>query len=410
MKKLFIVSMAILLLAGCGGAEVKENPGSSVSDVTEGDYEDAASASNELGFHLIDKIEADTNGNTFISPMSLSLALSMIYNGANGATKEEIAHVLQAENNDLDTWNKDHASLFSVLQRAEDQLQVHIANSIWLQEPYHFQEAFSRDTSNYYAAQQEEIDFHSENAAQRINDWVESATNGKITDVVENPLNPDLVAILINAIYFKGEWKHAFDENNTEDKPFYLSDGSTENVSLMLLQEELPYFENDDFQAAALPYGEDGTMSMYVFLPKEHSDLNHFRQKLTHEKWKDWQPQFQEAKGTVLLPKFELEYEINLNNALEQLGMESAFNPSTADFSKLVEEDDTIWIDQVKQKTFIEVNEEGTEAAGATSIEMETTSAPAAQPFYMEINRPFFFTIKDEKTGTILFMGEMENP
>jgi serpin B len=413
MKRLFVFLLpitAVMLLAGCGEGEGDENPGSSINADGSGDYEEIVSANNELGFQLINKVEADENGNTFISPTSLSMALSMVYNGAEGTTKEEIASVLQAGNVDLEEWNEKNASLFSALQREGDQMELHIANSIWLQDQYHFQQEFAQNTSDYYAAQQEEINFQSGEAAQRINDWVESATNDKITDMVEEPLNPDLVAILINAIYFKGEWKHEFDESNTEDRPFYLSDGSTEEVPLMSLQEELPYIENDHFQAVALPYGDEETMNMHVFLPKENADLEELRNELTNENWNGLTSQFQESKGTILLPKFELEYEIILNDTLKQLGMESAFNRSEADFSNMIEEEAPLWIDQVKQKTFIEVNEEGTEAAAATSIEMETTSAPANEPFYMEVNRPFFFTITDEETGSILFMGEISNP
>ena len=410
-KLVFFSQIAIvLLLTSCGAGEENENPGNFINEDVNGDYERIVSASNELGFQLMSEIEANENGNIFISPTSLSMALSLAYNGAEGATKEEISNVLQAENFDIETWNEENAALFSALHREEEKTKLHIANSIWLQDQYHFQQEFAQSTSDYYAAQQEEINFHSADAAERINNWVASATNDKITDIVEEPLNPDLAAILINAIYFKGEWKYGFDENNTEDRPFYLNDGSTKDVPLMSLKQKLPYAENDDFQAVTLPYGEEETMSMYVFLPKDNTDLEEIRHSLTNKNWNNFTSQFQEAKGTILLPKFEMEYEINLNETLMQLGMETAFDRNMADFSSMIEEDEPIWVDQVKQKTFIEVNEEGTEAAGATSIEMETTSAPVDEPFYMEVNRPFFLTITDDETGTVLFMGEITNP
>ncbi|WP_164214403.1 serpin family protein [Virgibacillus sp. YIM 98842] len=414
MKTVFISVLSVLtafLLASCAGGEEKEEPGSSVNaDIHEGDSEGVVSANNELGFRLFNEIEEEENANIFISPTSLSMALSMIYNGAEGKTKEEIATVLQAENIDLETWNEEKAALFSALQRETAQTQLHIANSIWLQDQYRFQQEFAQNTSDYYAAQQEEINFQSGDAARRINDWVAATTNEKITDMVEEPLNPDLVAILINAIYFKGQWKHEFDNKQTEDGLFHLHDGTTKDTPLMMLQADLEYFENKDFQAAVLPYGDEEFMSMRVFLPKENSSLEALKQKLTNETWRDWQSQFQERKGTILLPKFELEFEVVLNDTLKKLGMESAFSRSGADFSTMIEEDDPLWIDQVKQKTFIEVNEEGTEAAAATSIEMETTAAPVDEPFHMEVNRPFFFTITDDETGTILFMGQITDP
>lgn len=413
MNKLIVFPLLItaLLLSGCGGNEDNEHQGNfGASNVDDHHFKEVVRSNNQLGFQLMNEIEADENGNIFISPTSLSMALSMVYNGADGTTKEEIASVLGAESVELDAWNEKNAALFSALNRDEDQIDLHMANSIWLQDHYHFQQEFAQKTSDYYAAQQEEINFQSGDAAKRINDWVEAATNDKIKDMVEEPLNPDLVAILINALYFKGEWKYEFDENQTEDRPFYLTDGSTEEVPLMSLKEELPYVEKDDFQAVALPYGDEETMSMHVVLPKEDTDLDVLRESLTNENWEAFTTQFQESKGTVLLPKFELEYEVILNDTLYELGMETAFDRNAANFSHMIEQDDSIWIDQVKQKTFIEVNEEGTEAAAATSIEMETTSAPAADPFYMEVNRPFFFTLTDKETGSILFMGEISNP
>lgn len=398
-------------MAGCGTGDKEKPDVSSNAHVDENDYQEISAANNALGFQLINTIDVEESENIFISPTSLSMALSMIYNGAEGTTKEEISNVLQAENIDLEAWNQLNAALFSTLQQEDEQIQLQIANSIWLNDDYHFEQDFAQNTSDYYAAQQEEINFQSVNAAERINNWVEEATNNKITDMVEEPFSDDLVAILINAIYFKGEWKHGFDESKTEEREFHLHDGSTKEVPLMSLEADLQYFENSDFQTVMLPYGEDGQMNMHVFLPKENDDLQHFREALTNEAWEDWISQFQEEKGTILLPKFELEYEAILDETLQQLGMESAFNPNASDFSSIIEENDPLWIDQVMQKTFIEVNEEGTEGAAATSIEVVTESEIIGdEPFYMEVNRPFFFTITDDVTGTILFIGEIRNP
>ena len=160
-------------------------------------------------------------------------------------------------------------------------------------------------------------------------------TNGKIDELVDSPLDPDLVSILINAIYFKGDWKYEFDEKQTAERPFYLADGTTKDTPLMNLHEELAYMENEDFQAVSLPYGEKQEMSMNIFLPKE--GLEEFQNMLTAENWQKWSDQFQEKEGTLLLPKFQLEYEATLNDTLQKLGMTTAFAKG-ANFSKMIEE------------------------------------------------------------------------
>ncbi len=372
------------------------------------DYEQIITANNELGFKLLGEVEADENNNTFISPTSLYMALSMVYNGADGVTKDEIAKALQIEGIDADELNKASASMMSVLDKKTDEIQLDVANSIWLNEKYHFQKEFAENNKGYFNAEIEEIDVASSESPKRINDWVKKATNEKIEEIVDSPLDSNLISVLINAIYFKGDWTYQFEEDETENRPFYTEDGGTKDVPLMLLNKELAYMENEDFQAVVLPYG-DGEMSMKVFLPKESSSLEEFKKTITSENWALWDSAFTVNEGTVRLPKFELEYEVSLNEALKSLGMESAFDDG-ADFTNMIEEETPVWISNVKQKTFINVNEEGTEAAAVTSTEMKTTSMPVDQPFEIEVNRPFFFTITDDETDAILFMGSVANP
>ncbi|RNF41212.1 hypothetical protein EEX84_02370 [Planococcus salinus] len=243
-------------------------------------------------------------------------------------------------------------------------------------------------------------------SADLINAWVSDATNGKIEEMASKPLPGSLVTMLLNAIYFNGSWQFPFSEELTEEQPFYLSDGSTADVPLMTLRSELSYLETKNFQAVSLPYGE-GEMNMHVFLPAEDSSLDKFKASMSEEKWAAWLTEFKAKEGTVMLPKFELEYEVNLNNTLQRLGMETAF--SSVDLSNMFEESSGLFISEVKQKSYIDVNEKGTEAAAATSIMVEE-SGPAEPPFEMNVNRPFFFAITDEETGVILFMGSIENP
>ncbi len=408
---LLILLSLFILTAGCGDTDIQDNNSQSFNKVNFGkdDYKKIVSSSNQLGMDLLTIIDADDNGNTFISPTSLFMALSMVYNGADGVTKTEIANVLQAEGIDVDEMNQANASLMSILQSDSEEIQLTIGNSIWLNENYQFQNQFAQDNQDYFNAEIQEIDIFDSTSADTINDWVSESTNNKIEKIVQNPLDSRLVAILINAIYFKGDWQFEFDDKQTEKRTFYLEDGTTKEVQLMTLNEELAYLENENFQAISLPYG-DGEMSMNIFLPREDFALKEFKTILTNDSFKKWKIEFQKQEVSIMLPKFQMEYEVVLNEALEKLGMPSAFYEKDANFSKMVTINDTnpIWISQVKQKTFIDVNEEGTEAAAVTSVEMVKESASAT--IKMEVNRPFFIAITDEKTDAILFMGSISNP
>lgn len=415
MKRSIIISLilaSVLVIAtACGTKDDDKIGGTEISKKVEFEkdaYEKIVSPNNAFGFKLLAEVEADENENTFISPTSLFAALSMVYNGADGETKDEIAQVLQTEGISVADLNEANAALMALLDKDSKQIRLSMANSIWLNDQFHFQKVFAENNKGYFNAEIEEIDIADKASAQKINDWVKKATNDKIEDMVEDQLDPNLVAILLNAIYFKGDWTYEFDKELTENRPFTLKDGTTTEVPLMSLSEDLAYIENDDFQAVILPYGEE-EMSMRVFLPKEGADLETFQKSLTIENWAAWNKEFIPTEGTVLLPKFQLEYEIVLNDALAKMGMATIFD-ERANLTKMIEEKESLMISEVKQKTFIDVNEEGTEAAAATSIGVKMTSMPLDPPFYMEVNRPFFIAITDEETDTILFMGAIENP
>ncbi|MCJ7842457.1 serpin family protein [Lederbergia sp. NSJ-179] len=406
-----LISVFILSMTGCG--TMSNQDGLAIaSDVDYGkdDYQKINSANNELGFQLLSKVVPDDEGNIFISPTSLLMALSMVYNGADGETKDEIAKALQTEGIDVEDLNKANASFMSMLHNRSKQVELNVANSIWLNEHFHFQKHFKTNTQDYFNAKIQEVDITDSKTPNKINDWVQQSTNSKIEDIVDSRLDPNIVSILINAIYFKGDWTYEFDQKLTEDRPFHLKDGSTKDVPLMTVKEKLAYMENDDIQAVTLPYGEKQEMSMNVILPKESTSLEKIIPLLTNENWQAWKTEMKPQEGTVMLPKFQLEYETILNESLEKLGMKTAFQENTANFSKMIQEDESIWISQIKQKTFIDVNEKGTEAAAATSVEMKITSALIDGPFIMEINRPFIIMITDHRTDAILFLGAIRNP
>jgi serine protease inhibitor len=405
---LIVVSFLILVIS-LGTGKNQESSGFLRNvDFKKDDYKKIISSNNQLGFDLLPGAKPNEDGNIFISPTSLLMALSMVYNGADGVTKEEMATVFNKEEIDANQFNKANASLMSMLQSDSKHSLLKVANSIWLNNHFHFQDDFAQKNRDYYKAKIQEIDLTNAQAPKIMNDWVKKSTNGKINKIIDANLDPNIVAYLINAIYFKGDWMHKFDKKLTENRTFHLEDGTSKDMPLMTLNEKLAYMENKDFQAVSLPYA-DGKMCMNVFLPKEDSSLEKFKKILTDDNWEKWNSDFHKKEGTVLLPKFQLEYEAEWSETLKKLGMTTAFDEG-ANFTKMIKESDPVWISNIKQKTFINVNEKGTEAAAATSVKMKTKAAPVRGPFYMEVNRPFFVTITDKETGAILFMGSISNP
>ncbi|WP_188384842.1 serpin family protein [Ornithinibacillus halotolerans] len=406
--RVLLLTSICTLIVSCGEKNV--NAPIIHSDVEFGktDYKKIVRANNQLGFDLLPLVDADSDGNILLSPTSLYMALSMIYNGADGETKKEIADILHVDGVDAQDLNKANASWMNILHKNSDEIQLQIANSIWLNERFHFQEEFANHTEDYFHATIEEIAIGDSDSTKRMNNWVKEATNKKIDGIVEPPLDPDLVSILLNAIYFKGDWKYAFDKKQTEVGTFHLSDNIEKEIAFMTLHEKISYQENEYFQAVSLPYGEE-EMSMKVFLPNKEIELVEFINLLTEENWKKWNAAFKQKQGTVVLPSFQVEYDVHLNDVLKNLGMNGAFT-NEANFTKMVDEKVPIWISEIKQKTFIEVHEEGTEAAAVTSVVVVTESTASEQPFYMKVDRPFFFVITDDKSGSILFVGRITNP
>lgn len=405
-----ILFSLIILLAGCG---VNQSEGLSVikEDVPFGekDYEKIVSESNELGFKFFKAIEQDQRENLLISPVSLYMLLSMISNGVAGTTKEELVYLLGIEDLEQREINEANASLLHALYTATDQIFLHIGQSLWLKEEITFQRNFTRQVEDYFNGDIQQVQLQDPKVVKKINKWVQESTNGKIKELLDGPLDERMVTLLINALYFNGAWQYAFDHNQTEKGIFYSEENQTNDVYYMKQESKLPYFETEHFQAVSLPYG-DGEMSMNIFLPKKHEYALSFMNQLTEKNWKNWQNQYEEKEGTILLPKFTIDYEINGKIILKKLGLVEIFQPKVADFSKMIEEKQTLFLDEIKQKTFIEVHEEGTEAAAITSAEIKLTSASLDSPFYMKVNRPFFFMITDNNTGAHLFIGAINTP
>ncbi|HIK09189.1 MAG TPA: serpin family protein [Oscillatoriaceae cyanobacterium M33_DOE_052] len=366
-----------------------------------------AAASNRFGFNLFTRLQQqESQENLFISPTSISTALAMVYNGAKGDTQTAIAKTLSLEEISLADLNQGNAALKADLETGDEKVGIDIANSLWLGKNVAFLPDFIQRVGETYQAKISTLDFaNQQEAADVINAWVKEQTQGKIEEIVDD-VDPNTIAFLVNAIYFQGQWSEEFNTADTKEMPFTLLDGTQKQHPMMSQSGDYSYYDNEQFQAVALPYGE-GRWSLYVFLPKPGVSLDKFYQTLTAENWEKWMQQFSSQPGNIKLPRFKVEYEINLNHSLKAMGMEVAFDREKADFSGMTEEKAAI--DKVQHKTFVEVNEEGTEAAAATSVGIVATSMPPP-PFEMVVDRPFFAAIRDGETGTILFMGSIVNP
>jgi len=365
-------------------------------------------ANTRFGFKLFSELLPQAKGkNVFVSPSSVAIALGMLYNGAAGKTQQGIAKALELQGMGLAELNQSNAGLKALLENPDPKVQLAIANSLWGRQGVDFKPEFLRQNQQFYKAQITALDFDNPRSLKTINQWVSQATRGKITEILDQ-IQPDDALFLINAIYFKGAWSQPFEKSQTRDRPFYLADGKTKPHPRMVQSGDYRYYETPEFQAVSLPYGQNQRMSLYVFLPKQASSLTSFYKTLTAEQWQQWTRQFRNRPGTIELPRFKLEYEVKLNSALTALGMGSAFERS-ANFSNLGNV--PMQIDEVKHKTFVEVNEEGTEAAAVTSIGIRITSAPVPQkPFNLVVDRPFFCALQDNQTGTVLFMGSIVEP
>lgn len=364
-------------------------------------------ANTKFGFKLFQEVlKQDSNKNVFVSPTSIAIALSMTYNGASGETQQAMAKALEFQGMSLQDINQANEVLKATLEKADPDVQLSIANSLWAKQGIPFKPGFMESNQQFYKAKVTELNFSSPEATNTINGWVKENTRGKIDQII-NQIQPDDVLFLINAVYFKGNWTKQFDKSQTTERPFYLSNGTQKQHPMMSQSGKYRYYENEAFQSVSLPYGK-GRLSLYVFLPKKNTNLNAFEQQLSLENWQQWMNQFQMRSGSIQLPRFKFDYDIQLNNALKALGMEAAFS-NQANFSNMTSA--SVAIDEVKHKTFVEVNEEGTEAAAATSVGMVLTSAQMPQePFQLVVDRPFFCVIRDNQTGTVLFMGSIQEP
>ncbi|MGO4886373.1 serpin family protein [Anaerobacillus sp. MEB173] len=407
------IAVILLLIVGCsqkGNHDQSNSHSDGQLHYSNDDLDPRLAAANiNFAFSLYKKlVEEDGEKNVFISPYSISAALAMTYNGADKETKEAMAETLSFQQLSLEDVNQSFKVLQNILEFGDPSVQLNIANSLWGREGRIFHKGFLQRNEEYFDAMITTLNFNDDEASDIINSWVKEKTEGKIEEIVDEYIDPNTVMFLINAIYFKGDWSKPFEESRTRPDTFHLLDGSSVQIPLMSSVGDYDYFKNHLFQSIRLPYGDE-QIGMYVFLPSESITLEEFHHEFTEENWRTWLGQYETIAGEIQLPKFKLEYEKLLNELLKDLGMEIAFDDQQANFGQMGEIPPNLYIANVKHKTFLEVNEEGTEAAGVTSVEIVEESAPVYD-FQMTVNRPFFIMVYDEATETILFMGTIVDP
>jgi serine protease inhibitor len=368
-----------------------------------------AAADNAFALDLLRQLAKGEPGqNIFISPYSVSTILQILGNGAAGKTKTEIQQVLKTDSFLPDKLNGLHKDLDHDLQSQSD-VTLDLANAIWFETGLELKPAFVSTNKDFFQAELASVNFKTPEAADTINAWAKKNTQGKITDIVSFPFPDATQVILANAIYFKGKWAEPFDTNLTAPRDFYLAGGIVKQPRTMSQQRKFNYAEILGYQAVQLAY-EGDRLQMMLFLPATNSSPEKLLGTFSGTNWNEgvlWK--FASREGKIEFPKFKLNYDIVLNDPLKALGMQQAFTEGSANFSLMT--DEPLFISRVMQKSYVDVNEEGTEAAAVTAVIAVTSIVMhPLPPFEMIVNRPFVFMIADRVTGVILFAGIVNDP
>ena len=362
---------------------------------------------NEFGLKLLKSVlDREDRANVMISPTSVSIALGMAYNGGEGATRAAFEEVLDYEGLSREEINEITRELIHVLVTNVEGNLLEIANSMWYDEGFPVIPEFIELNSHFFDAEVRELDFRGSEAVNTINQWVSSQTHGKIDEIIDS-IDPAVMMILINAIYFNCVWETEFDPDDTRDTNFYNEDGSLfGQVDMMQLESTFRVANEESFRAIELPY-KNGKFSMYLFLPNEGNSVDQLAREVDGTIWKSWMDSFSEQEEfTVHMPRFEFEFDRSLGDDLKALGLDIAFDPQEADFSGI--SSIALYIADVIHKTYIKVNEEGTEAAAVTAVVMEVTSIEPMRE--LRFDRPFLFAITENSSHSILFAGKVAEP
>ena len=376
-----------------------------------------AAADNTFGFRLLNAVQKTIpSGNVVLSPVSAALNLSMVLNGADGDTRQEMLTALALSGSELGAINEANAQLIKIIRTPAQNITLSVADSLWVDSRHGTIRAdYAKQMQGWYDAEMADLDFSNPSAATRINNWASKETNGRISKVIDR-IDPTDLLLLLNAVYFKGQWTHKFDKAQTQQRDFTLAGGAVKQVSRMAQSGRFDYFEAPQMQAIRLSFG-DGALAMEVFLPAKSSSLGALEAELTAEHWASWQAQYAPRSGTIELPRFELKSNYRLNDPLRALGMTRAFQPDVAQLPGMFASapgqlrTGRFFISSVLQSTYWKVDEEGSEAAAVTTTGIRASAIPRPMPpFRMIVDRPFFCAIEDRRSGALLFVGAIYDP
>jgi serpin B len=361
---------------------------------------------NSFAFDIFSEVlnSSEEGTNVIISPLSISVALSMTLNGAEGATRDSMLNALRMEGITPESINNSYKELTKALLSVDKRVVITIANSVWTEDDFLVKQAFIDILTNYYDADSKSFDIDDASAPDKINSWIEEKTNNLIKKMI-GKLDDNTVMMLINAIYFKGKWKLEFDASKTTDLPFYKSDESSVNVPMMKQTENFRAYVGQGFTFAEFPYGQ-GNYVMDVIIPDNNISLGSFLPKLNNLNFSSWISQLSEQKIDLTFPRFKYGFKKELKDVLTDMGMGIAFTDE-ADLSNISDLYD-LYISFVTHQAFIETNEEGTEAAAATVVGVGVTSYPSY--LVLKLDHPFIYIIRETTTNSIIFMGKVSDP
>lgn len=413
MKRLYLLAIALVLVAvGCAKDPVSPSAPRRITALPRAltaQEQQIIQADNRFAIKFLKETYQDTRDtlpNLFVSPLSVAMALGMTYNGAATTTEAAMRSTLELDSMTVDEVNQANQSLIALLRGLDPRVQFEIANSIWYRLGFAVEQPFLDANRTYYGARVEGLDFTAPTAVPTINAWVNDQTHGKIKDIIASIPN-DVMMYLINAIYFKGDWTQQFDKDLTAPLPFHLQDGSTVSVPTMMYGKEAMVRQTwtPTARMIDLPYG-GGAFSMTIVLPREDLTVDSVLSVLTLDDWNAGIAALDTTNAELYLPKFKLENSLSLVNPLAGLGMGIAFS-DFADFSK-INRAGGLTITDVLHKTYVDVNEEGTEAAAVTAVVVGVVCVCPPPP--VRIDRPFLFALRENLSGTILFMGVIRQP
>jgi len=420
-----VTALSILILGIFAGCLGDEDSGSDdqkddiIDYIEDGNtkiefYDHIEEMNNGFAYELFSQLSNENDGdNIFFSPWSVSVAMGMTYEGARGNTATQMEEVLHIPPDNATRWNEFKA-LQTELNSPSNSYELHDANAYWADDSLDFRQEYFDILQDYYQAEATTLDLNGDHqgSADAINAWVEEETNEKIKDLVApTDFDANTALVLTNAIYFKSDWKYQFESDDTTDMDFYTSDDDSVSAPMMRMtgsEETFNYYENDDLQALELPYSGD-ELSMVILLPKEN-DISKLDQYLSVDKVDDIKKEMSSSQVDIYLPKFKFEQKYRLETTLADMGMPDAFEGGgVADFSGMDDGKYGLWIDQINHKAFVNVNEEGTEAAAATAVVVTFESAPEPGTVF-KADHPFTFLIQQKDSGNILFMGRVMDP